>query len=154
MLAIEPPRVGHTYLWLVEDLMARRSSDVDQGTRGDSWPDRWARELNAKRGDPQYDAVVESIRDHGFIRPLDATTNFWDDDDATASMVRLADGHHRLAAALDLGHEAVPVFVNDRPTVAPDSGGWGAGHPVSTQAGVSYRDRPGSSAYSGIIGSW
>lgn len=143
MLAIEPIRAERVYWWAIEQITQRKSSDV----RMKYGPqDTWEGTLHYKRMDDHYPAVVESIQTNGFINPLNADIEYGE--------LRLSDGHHRFAAALDLGHEAVPVFVNDRPTVAPDSGYWEAGHPVATQAGVSYRDRPGSSAYSGIIGSW
>ncbi|AVR57207.1 ParB-like nuclease domain protein [Microbacterium phage Kieran] len=149
MLAIEPPRLGRTYHWLIADLMSRRSGDVNRWTDGSSWPDRWARKLRYKRRDEHYPDVVESIRENGFVRPLDATTHFYNDDD-TAGMVRLADGHHRFAAAIDLGYEAVPVLVSERSTVAPDSGDWRAGMPVSRRAGISYRSGSVPSDYSGV----
>lgn len=153
MLAIEPPRVGRTYHWLVEDLMSRRSGDVTRYTRGETWPERWEDKLQWKREDHHYPDVVESIREHGFIRPLDAARHFTHETDETAGMVRLADGHHRFAAALDLGYEAVPVFVSEYSTVAPDSGDWDASKPVSRRAGVSHR-RGVPSDYSGEVCSW
>lgn len=149
MLAIEAPRVGQTYHWLIADLMTRRSGDVSQWTRGEDWAERWDRKLEEKRNDDHYDEVVESIQMRGFIRPLDATRHFYYNEDAeTDGMVHLADGHHRFAAAIDLGMEAVPVYVSEYPTIAPDSGDWRMSTPVSTRAGIGRRDAP--SDYSGV----
>jgi|GEM_PF-3471867 len=155
MLAIEPPRIGRTYVWLIADLMTRRSGDVNRYVTGDTWAERWDRKLEHKREDCHYDDVVDSVREHGFIRPLDAATNFhYDDSDESAGMVRLADGHHRFAAAIDLGYEAVPVLVSEYSTVSPDSGDWDASKPVSRRAGISYRNGDVPSDYSGAVCSW
>ena len=149
MLAIEPPRVGRVYHWLIEDLMSRRSNDVTKWVDGDTWEDRWARKLHYKRLDDHYPDVVDSIRENGFIRPLDATTHFTRETDDSEGMVRLSDGHHRFAAAIDLGYEAIPVYLNETARVAPDSGDWKMGMTVSSRAGISYTDRP--SDYSGEV---
>lgn len=56
------------------------------------------------------------------MRPLDA--------DIEMGELRLSDGHHRLAAAIDLDMEAVPVFVHARITISEDSGIWYEGDHV------------------------
>ncbi|UYL86352.1 ParB-like nuclease domain protein [Microbacterium phage Jovita] len=156
MLAIEPPRVGRTYHWCIQDLMTRRSGDVNRFTEGGDWPARWRRKLSQKRRDDHYPDVVESIDELGFIRPLDAALNFVyeDDNDPSVGMVRLADGHHRFAAAIDLGYEAVPIYLSQWPTIAPDSGDWRRDIPVSRRAGVDGRDGEVPSDYSGEVMSW
>ncbi|QJD53459.1 ParB-like nuclease domain protein [Microbacterium phage Lynlen] len=156
MLAIEPPRVGRTYLWCVADLMTRRSGDVSQYTDGPDWPTKWRKKLAQKRRDAHYPDVVESLETYGFIRPLDATLNFAYEyvDDPSAGTVRLADGHHRLAGALDLGYEAVPILISEWPTIAPDSGDWSSSAPVSRRAGIDGREGEIPSDYSGEVMSW
>ncbi|QOP66639.1 ParB-like nuclease domain protein [Microbacterium phage Lahqtemish] len=158
MLAIEPPRVGRVYHWSLADLMTRRSGDVSKYTDGHDWPSKWRRKLQQKRRDRHYPDVVESLDELGFIRPLDATLNFSyeyeDGDDDSAGMVRLADGHHRFAAAIDLGYEAVPILVSEWPTIAPDSGEWNRNVAISHRAGVDGRNGEVPSDYSGTVVSW
>lgn len=154
MLAIEPPRIGTTYLWLIEDLMSRPSGDVTDWVRGDTWEERWHKKLNSKRKDDHYPDVLTSLETHGYIRPLDATTHFrYEESREYEGSVRLADGHHRFAAAIDLGHEAVPILLSETSTVSPDSGNWRAGKPVSRRAGISYRKGDVPSDYSGALDS-
>lgn len=61
--------------------------------------------LNVKRSSPHYQDLVDNIRAHGFRTPVLIRT--------TASGNRvLAEGHHRVTVAFDLGLDSVP-FVTD-----------------------------------------
>lgn len=116
-LAIEPPRLGTVVYWAIEQIVTRSSSDR-------SFYRSWEHLLDEKRDDPHYPDVLESIRQNGFIRPLNA--------DIAHEELRLSDGHHRLAAAIELGMEAVPVYIAEWPIISDDSGDWREGKPVDT----------------------
>lgn len=74
--------------------------------------------LDSKRDDPHYSDVLESIEEHGFIRPLTARR-----EDLAPLGFMFGDGHHRLAAAQDLGYTHVPLEIS-RSLVNDDSGEW------------------------------
>jgi len=62
--------------------------------------------IDDKRDTPRYDAVRASISANGFTQSL-----------ACSHTCRLLDGHHRLAAAIDLGYTHAPVaFFHSLPT--------------------------------------
>lgn len=65
-------------------------------------PGFWEGTLHWKRSDFWYRDVVASLREHGFTRPLTCRR---DRDGA----IRFCDGHHRLAAAIELGYKTVPI---------------------------------------------
>lgn len=115
MLAIEPIRPGRVYFWAISQITTRESTDRGFYT---SWEDM----LEKKRRDGHYPDVVHSIQTWGFLRPLNA--------DVAAGRLQLSDGHHRLAASIDLGFEAVPVYVEEHPIISDDSGYWKVGDPV------------------------
>ncbi|AVR56792.1 ParB-like nuclease domain protein [Microbacterium phage Elva] len=129
MLELEPIRVGRVYHWAVEQVMERRSTDF--GRYGS-----WDYMLDVKREDSHYPDVLASIREHGFIRPLNA--------DLDKGYLQLSDGHHRIAAAVDLGMECVPVYVTPYPIISGDSGRWRAGREVDDRAGVGRDGTPWS----------
>lgn len=85
----------------------------------------WAAMMVDKRNDDQYQDVVESIREHGFLAPLTATVR--------DGVLRLVDGNHRVAAALELGLETVPVEVFEHVAVRMDSGEWALGDEITTE---------------------
>lgn len=58
--------------------------------------------LDQKRMDHYYHDVVQSVDKNGWIYPLHYA-NY-------ADKLYLSDGHHRLAAAMDLGLTTVPVY--------------------------------------------
>ena len=118
MLALEPIREDRVYWWAISQITQRKSSDVQFQ---DTW-DQWGPCLDGKRQDYHYPDVVKSIQDHGFIRPLNADTEYGE--------LRLSDGHHRLAVAIDMQMEAVPVLVSSWKIISDDSGLWEAGDPV------------------------
>ena len=116
MLAIEPIRPGNVIHWHVEDIMRHESIDMECYT-GCFYADDKVLEpedegffpalLNRKRQHYHYGDVVESLRSVGFVRPVTAYY-----DDYTGYLV-FGDGHHRLAAAIDLGLSTVPVLIVD-----------------------------------------
>lgn len=61
----------------------------------------WGTLLEYKREDPNYEDVRDSIRDRGWARPVCAQF------DGTRYV--FGDGHHRLAAAVELGLTHIPV---------------------------------------------
>lgn len=93
--------------------------------------DAWDACLEAKRRDDHYPDIVDSIRAFGFIRPLTARL--------VGSNLEFGDGHHRLAAAIDLGLTTVPIMVFRGWAVAQDSGSWYADDPIPTESEVVYR---------------
>lgn len=82
--------------------------------------------LEDKRADTWYDDVCESLEKLGWVRPL----SFWVHD--VTGETHLGDGHHRLAAAIDLGIEAIPVYpsVRGRAVAANSGGDWSYGDPI------------------------
>ncbi|QUE26089.1 ParB-like nuclease domain protein [Microbacterium phage SanaSana] len=120
MLELEPIRVGRVYHWAIAQVMERRSTDSGLYMS-------WDEMLDSKREDWHYPEVLASIRFHGFIRPLNA--------DLGRGYLALSDGHHRVAAAIDLGMECVPVFVTSHAVIAGDSGSWREGRPVDDTPG-------------------
>lgn len=56
--------------------------------------------LAAKRNDRKYESIKDNIRRHGFNQPLCCHK----------SRKRQMDGHHRLAAAIDLGYKYIPYI--------------------------------------------
>ncbi|UKH48484.1 ParB-like nuclease domain protein [Microbacterium phage Katzastrophic] len=125
MLAIEPIREGRVYHWFIGQIMERDSSDR-------KFYVSWMNLLDEKRQDGHYPDVLQSLEEHGFIRPLNADTE--------CGQLQLSDGHHRLAAAIDLGMEVVPVYVSWENVISDDSGCWEAGDPVPTDPRVGRAD--------------
>lgn len=116
MLAIEPIRLHRVYNWAISQIVTRDSTDSDNY---DSWDDM----LECKRADTQYPWIVESLKTNGFVRPLNATT-CW-------GQLQLSDGHHRVAAAIDMGMDTVPVYVAEDDIISSDSGLWNPRRPIS-----------------------
>lgn len=104
------PEVGTVIDWDIAEIMERDSLDLDF-YKGD-----WELMLTHKRGDSHYEDVKESIKRWGFVRPL---TSYVDNNE-----LQFGDGHHRLAAAIELGMTSVPVEVCRYSKVANDSGEW------------------------------
>lgn len=65
----------------------------------DNWGGNVHSVMEWKKSDPWFPAVVESIRRHGFTKGIrvDPTTGW------------VMDGHHRIAAAMELGLSYIPV---------------------------------------------
>lgn len=128
------PLVGTTWDWDIDEIMERSTSDLESHRedhycgdhdcadgcvatdRGLAWDDL----IECRREDHHYDWVVESIIKHGFTVPLTARLS-WETGE-----VELGDGHHRLAAALELGMTSVPVvMVTPEDFISRDSFNWG-----------------------------
>lgn len=106
-IGAELPVHGATFLWDVEEILERRGGDFIGGCYGRPLALLWEECLREKRLDYHYPEVRDSIAERGFDYYLVA----WEDLDGELT---LANGHHRLAAALDLGIAAVPVVVYRR----------------------------------------
>jgi hypothetical protein len=80
---------------------------------------QWEWVLDYKRRDHWFDDLKTEITHNGFTKPLTAIYEY--------GKLRFGDGHHRLAIAIDLGLETVPVKVYDswHSARADDSGEWG-----------------------------
>lgn len=118
--AVRPGRIKHGDMWWesIETIMLKDS--IDHGG-----PGKWDRLLEDKRADSHYEDVRLSIEERGFVRPLTALIREGGQD------FSFGDGHHRLAAAIDLGLTMVPLeaFNEDGPgyfggAIANDSGDW------------------------------
>jgi len=97
------------------------------------WHRTWPALLDSKRGDEHYEDVVESIKMHGFVRPV--TVQWTDGGDE----IQYGDGHHRLAAAIDLGmsHILVQMVGNAwDEAVSDDSGSWDRDCPIPEENNV------------------
>lgn len=89
----------------------------------------WSEKLAMKRNHGHYEDLKQSLVANGFIRPVTVRTNQYSGNED----LMYGDGHHRLAAAIDLGMTHIPVeFVGDNRGISADSGYWSAGDPVST----------------------
>lgn len=80
--------------------------------------------LDYKREDECYEDVLMSLKEHGFVRPVTALP-----DPGAKYGFKYGDGHHRLAAAIDLGYTHVPIMLA-RDLIAADSGEWYYGRPI------------------------
>lgn len=60
----------------------------------------WPRNPGLSPGDPQFDAMLASVRAEGVLEPLTINLGWY-----------VVDGQHRLYAARDLGIERVPVRI-------------------------------------------
>ncbi len=64
----------------------------------DNWGGTVGGIMEDKRSDSWYPAVVESIRRDGFTKGISINSSGW-----------VCDGHHRIAAAVELGLAFIPV---------------------------------------------
>jgi len=106
------PAEGTEFDWDIAEIMERDSCDVCS-----DYGDDWEIALDGKRMDSNYEDVLTSIKRWGFLRPLTAYVG-------TDGLLHFGDGHHRLAAAIDLGMTTVPVRVYEDTHIAEDSGEW------------------------------
>jgi hypothetical protein len=78
----------------------------------------WASVLEDKRDEYDYDQTVRSLETYGFVRPVTAQAIGGND-------YKYGDGHHRLAAAIDLGWTHVPIEAfHGYYEISRDSGYW------------------------------
>lgn len=81
--------------WMsLDQVLNLQSNDARVSGYGDKVKDC----LASKRRDPGYPALVENLRREGFTIPLSVYDG------------KLFDGHHRVAAAEDLGIISIPVI--------------------------------------------
>jgi len=71
--------------------------------------------LDRKRKDAHYPMLVETLKTEGWTKGIKCVNYFGD-------VPWMTDGHHRLAAAIDLGQKYVPVETG---YCENDSGSWG-----------------------------
>lgn len=97
----------------------------------------WQELLADKRSDSHYPDVVQSIRENGWVRPV--TVQIEDeqadiDGNVVPAGFRYGDGHHRLAAAIDLGFTHIPVEAvsSMNECISADSGDWEGGMSIPT----------------------
>jgi len=129
------PALGDQWMWDIAEIMERETGDMASIRDGMECVDGctthycygecasleavWDALLEARMEDPHYPLVVESIREHGFTVPVTAQVR----DDGT---VVLGDGHHRLAACLELGITEMPVVMAKQYSfISEDSFLWG-----------------------------
>lgn len=77
----------------------------------------WRALLHRKRMDENYSDVKDSIARWGFVRPVTVAIE-------VGNKIEYGDGHHRLAAAIELGFTHVPVEAYDGYNISDDSGAW------------------------------
>jgi len=131
--------------WSVDDVLAITSGDDDPDSAMMDMDDdgaiyeQWDHDLSGrdameqvlywKRKDDSYHELVESMSKHGVLSPIGIA----EDEDGWM----LANGHHRLAAMIDLGYKEIPVLLADTWFDAWDSseemGGWGVLMPRPAQ---------------------
>jgi hypothetical protein len=102
---LEKRKVGDVWMQNIQDLLENWYS-----TDGCN-PGGWRYTLKCKREDRWYNDVVKSLKKHGFTRPLTCyvrNSPYLYNDPPEGTLV-FGDGHHRLAAAIDLGMTEVPL---------------------------------------------
>lgn len=73
--------------------------------------------LEKKRKDPEYHSILRFLKQEGFTEPLVCIKE--------RGIKSHGDGHHRLAAAIELGYKFIPyVFTKDYETFIEDVGEW------------------------------
>jgi hypothetical protein len=153
------PEVGTIFDWDIEEILSRPSGDltwfIEDYANPEDHPEcfdedgeildisiqenlaiLWEACLDRKRNAEHYVDVFASIQENGFIRPLTAYVRHpsqWSYDAGQPPYLRFGDGHHRLAAAIELGMTTVPVMVCPKFTVQPDSHEWRYGNPVDPE---------------------
>lgn len=122
------PPIGTEFDWDIAEILEGSSCDLGDFGLGD-----WDILLADKRNDEDYPLIRASIERWGFIRPL---TAYYDESGALA----FGDGHHRLAAAIDLGLTSVPVRIYEGTAIAEDSGAWDSDCTIEAIAAVEVFD--------------
>ena len=90
--------------------------------------------LDCKRADADYCYVVDSVRELGYVKPITCRPEMVHPGERLA----MGDGHHRLAAAIDLGIKEIPVmfYRNAYECITFDHGWWKDGK-IKTHIGQS-----------------
>jgi len=133
------PEPGTTLDWDVDEITSRLSGDLPWYFPDDSsidpdyaygyWDsdqladvtteqiqEAWETCIRVKSEDSHYQGLLEEIRTNGFTKPVNAYIS--------DGQLRLCDGHHRVAVAVELGIPAIPVKVSKKVKVDEDSGSW------------------------------
>lgn len=123
MLEIETFIVGRVYMMAVEDILRHGSGDLgnysgEAEPGSEAYMARFERMLEGKRRDFEYYKIVDSIKEFGYVVSLNM---YWN---KLHQRFQLSDGHHRLAAAIDLGITVVPVKIRPRAQYRSDSCNW------------------------------
>lgn len=92
--------VGDVWMQSIQEILTEWNS-VDGGVAGS--PESWEWLLNDKRDGDQYSQALNFLREEGFTRPV--TCNY----EKYSGTMKYGDGHHRLAAAIDLGMTHIPI---------------------------------------------
>jgi hypothetical protein len=79
----------------------QQGSNPDNVFTAEELKERWLMLLESKRLDEQYQGVKTSLEQVGFVVP----TSFYGEDD---NLIH-GNGHHRLAAAIELGYTHIPM---------------------------------------------
>lgn len=124
-------RVGKVWMEPIERLLKHNSGDLewyvyetdDAKIPRSDIAGRWRWVLNTKREDDHYKDVLDALKKKGFSRPLTVEYK------RHSGGQQLSDGHHRLAAAIDLGFTHVPVYGCRKyeDAISNDSGSWEKG---------------------------
>lgn len=123
-----PSIIEDGMIWLepIENILTKSSCDgaspsiaEEEDDEENYWEMPWKRLLSNKRRDYCYDSVLTSLSEYGFVRPVTVSIDAWDNTD-----YEYGDGHHRLAAAIDLGFTHVPVEAYSGYNISDDSGVW------------------------------
>jgi hypothetical protein len=109
------PEEGTIFDWDVAEILERPSIEVSDIRD-------WDVKLERKRRDRHYSDLKQSILTHGFLRPVTAHR--------LNGELQYCDGHHRLAAAVELGLTTIPVRVFASWAIADDSGIWKSSDPL------------------------
>lgn len=133
-------REGKVWMEPIERILKHLSGDLewyvyetdDAGIPRSNIAARWEWVLNTKREDEHYEDLKDTLSKKGFTRPLTASYKHFDGGQ------HLGDGHHRLAAAIDLGFTHVPVYGVKRyeEPISRDSGSWEKGKPAKGKATI------------------
>lgn len=133
ILAERPKKLKNRVAWMepIEEILKRES--IDRANKSD-WNGKiktWDEVLAEKRRDSHYPYVLDSLKEHGFVRPLTCTMP----DGGKYEDYQFGDGHHRLAAAVELGMTHVPLqYIDDNwDCVSADSGDWHEGRKIAKQ---------------------
>ena len=148
----EGATIGAVWMQPIEEIFGWHSielavpqSEWDEASKNEQrWLRRWDDVLTEKRDDMHYEGVVESLRSNGWVRPV---TVQWEEDE---ECLKYGDGHHRLAAAIDLGMTHIPVQLAGpawADCVSDDSGSWRGGDYIREENRLTSADSSRSSSW-------
>jgi hypothetical protein len=116
---IDPAPGAHSTILLLEEVLNYESVDSDQGVwdwRSNDYtvpPGPVLPVLEDKRYDEHFEELCRVLKAEGFTKPIRIHPEH----------KRVTDGHHRIAAAMDLGWKFVPFGYFK--SCDEDSGSWG-----------------------------